>query len=269
MGKMKIGVFDSGLGGLVILRALIRMLPQYDYVYFGDTLHMPYGEKSPSAITKYTQESVGFLFRQNCALVIIACNTASATALKHLQQQYLPKNYPDRRILGVVVPTLEAVVSQQKKGVIGILATNATVRSKAYPRELRKLSLKDSIIQIAASELVPIIESNNRPAMNQLIRNYARKFRDFKTKTVVLACTHFPVIVKSLKRQIASGTTVLSQEEIIPKKLAEYIRRHPELEAQLSRKGRKEFFITKRMPRYKKIAKSWFGGTISLKTARP
>ncbi len=154
---MKIGIFDSGIGGLVIARSLISELPQYDYVYLGDTKRVPYGDRSQKEIYEFTRQGLDFLFAQGCGLAILACNTASAQALRKIQREYLPRKYPDKKVLGVVIPTAEACA---KYKVVGILATSSTVSSKSYVTELKKLNPKINIIQQAAPLLVPLIENN-------------------------------------------------------------------------------------------------------------
>jgi glutamate racemase len=158
---MRIGIFDSCLGGLVIAKAIFKRLPKYDYVYLGDTKNLPYGEKSPKQIFGYTKTAMDFLFNQNCQLILIACNTSSALALRKLQQQYLPANYPTRRILGVVVPTLEIADSVHRGKRIGVIGTSATIKSHIYKKELNKIDKKAKIFELSTPKLVPLIESNS------------------------------------------------------------------------------------------------------------
>jgi glutamate racemase len=171
---MKIGIFDSGLGGLVIAKSILKRLPKYDYIYLGDTKNLPYGEKTPTQIYRYTKNAVDFMFKQNCQLVIVACNTSSALALRRLQQKYLPKNYPNRRILGVVVPTLEVAYNKHRRKKIGVIGTSATINSHIYKKELSKIDKKAKIFELATPKLVPLIEKNSLQNAAKTLKLYLK-----------------------------------------------------------------------------------------------
>jgi glutamate racemase len=257
LGKFKLGFFDSGIGGLVVLRSVRKFLPEYDYVYFGDTANIPYGTKSKEQIYDLTKRAVEFLFRRGCLIVILACNTASATALRKLQKKYLPAAWPGHRVLGVVVPTLEAAFKEGGKGRIGVLATNATVRSGAYRKELRKIWPAGSIYQYAASDLVPVIEAGDGAAVARLLRRHVVKIKTNRVKTIILACTHFPLLRNYLLKLLKQPVKILSQDRIIPIKLRSYLRRHTELRARLSQFGSVSLYYTASGSQHQS-ARKWF-----------
>ncbi len=255
---MKIGIFDSGLGGLVILRAIRKTLPQYDYVYFGDTKRLPYGKRSQAEIYRFTKQGVKFLFEQDCGLVILACNTASSQALRKIQREFLPKYDPDKKVLGVIIPTAEEVTSGRFHRV-GILATIATVKSKAYLKELKKLNKNLTVIQQAAPLLVPLIEANRKKKIDQILRLYLRKIIEKKVGAVILACTHYPLVSGEIKKILPHGTAVLGQDKIIPKKLKEYLKHHSEIVKKLSRGATCRLYVSKTSKHYENLGKKWFG----------
>lgn len=264
---MKIGIFDSGLGGLVIAKSIIKKLPQYDYVYLGDTKNLPYGEKSPAKIFDYTKAAVDFLFRQDCALVIVACNTSSALALRKIQQQYLPKYYPDRRVLGVVIPTLEEADKNRRKK-IGVIGTNATINSHIYKKELKKIDPKAKIYELATPKLVPLIESNSLQKAAKTLELYLAVLQKKGIEALVLGCTHYPILKKEVRKLGGRKLEVVGQDEIIPYKLSGYLKRHREIAKKLSKKSQKEFLVTKVTPGFRAVAKRLFGKPVKLKTIK-
>lgn len=230
---MKIGIFDSGLGGLIIARAIRKEMPKYDYVYYGDTKNMPYGNKSHQEVLKYTKKAVDYLFREeNCNLIIIACNTASARALRKIQQEYLPQNFPDRRILGVLIPGAEEASKYER---IGIIATKGTVASKTFPIEIRKLNKKVKVFQCSAPTLVPLIEMRDMKKAEKELRKYLKPLIAKKLDALVLGCTHYPILKKEIKKILPQRTKIIAQDEIVPKKVKNYLKRHPEIEKKLSK----------------------------------
>ncbi len=248
---MKIGIFDSGLGGLVVLKELKRKLPKYDYLYLGDTKNLPYGDKSQAKIFDLTKKAVAYLFQQDCELVIVACNTASSQALRRLQQEYLPKSeFKSRKILGIIRPTVEEVENFQN---IGIIGTTRTIDSKSYLRELKKINPQLKIIQEATPQLVPMIEAGRLD--QQILSSYLKPFQN--TQALILGCTHYGLIKKDI-RQIYKGK-LIAQEELLPGKLAAYLKRHPALAKKLSRNSQLILAITKTNPRYQQLAEKWFG----------
>lgn len=231
----KIGVFDSGLGGLFIANAIRKRLPAYDYLYLGDTLHLPYGRRSDDAIYDLTEAAMRHLFGQECELVIIACNTASAAALRKLQQGFLAREFPNKRILGVVVPTLEAAIDHGATR-IGMIATQRTVHSKIYEAELKKLSPAVELCAVATPLLVPLIEEGGEKYIESVLGDYLAPIADENVQSIILGCTHY-VAIKDQVKKILPKADLISQDDIIPAKLADYLARHPEMEQRLSKGG--------------------------------
>lgn len=253
---MKIGVFDSGLGGLVITKALINALPEYDYVYYGDTKHLPYGEKTSGQILSYTIEAMKFLIAQNCGLIIIACNTATSIALRYLQQRFIPSYAPDVKVLGVVIPTVEeALLDNAAK--VGVIATRATVRSHIYEQELHKIKPDLEVREVAAPELVPAIEADDFAQAESLSREYAGQFAD--VDSLILGCTHYPLL-KNYFRSTLPKVRVISQDELMGAKLADYLRRHLEIDICLSRSRDYKFLVSDWNEHYQKVAATLFPG---------
>lgn len=262
----KIGIFDSGLGGLVIARSIVKAMPEYDYVYLGDTKRVPYGNRSHEAVFEFTRECVDYLFRkENCAIVIIACNTASARALRRIQQEYLPKNFPDRKVLGVLIPTAEECV---KFGRVGILATRGTVASNTFPVEINKLNPKIKIFQNPAPMLVSLAEEGEMKNVIPFIKKYLKPFWNKKLDALVLGCTHYPIFKKEIKKLLPKNIKIISQDEIIPKKLKDYLKRHPEIERLLTKQqtpneSRASYgariLVTDMTKTVEKLTKKWFG----------
>lgn len=264
---MKIGIFDSGLGGLVILRGVRKSLPQYDYVYFGDTRHLPYGKRSQAEIYRFTKRGVKFLFKQNCDLVVLACNTASSQALRKIQRDFLPNYYPNKRVLGVIIPTTEEIVAKRFSSV-GILATAATIKSKAYVKELKKLNKNIKIFQQAAPKLVTLIENYDKDNITPALKVYLKKLKKNKVQAVVLACTHYPLVKKEIKSQLPARTVVIGQDVIIPRKLKSYLIRHGEITKKLSRGGSCRLYVSKFSKHYINLEKKWFGTKQELKVVK-
>ncbi len=260
---MKIGIFDSGIGGLIVARAIRKAMPEYDYVYFGDTKRLPYGNKSHEAVFEFTKEAVDHLFRkENCALVIIACNTASARALGQIQKEYTPKEFPDRKVLGVLIPTAE-VASQYDR--IGILATLGTIASNAWAIEIKKLKAKVEIFQNSAPMLVPLIEEGEHILAEPFLMKYLQPFMDKKLDALVLGCTHYPILKKEIKKIMQKkekNIKIISQDEIVPKKLKEYLKRHAEITKKLSTKGSMKIIVTDKTQNMDRLVKKWFGSII-------
>ncbi len=264
----KIGVFDSGMGGLSILKSVTQELPEYDYIFFGDTKHVPYGEKSQARIYALTKKAVQFLFEQDCQIVILACNTASAKALRKLQQQWLPKYFPDRRILGMVVPTLEQVIKRKNIKRLGLLATRATVDSGVYRKELRKLTTPVRLFQRAAPKLVPLIEDHNFDQATVVLENYLQYFQQRAVDALIMGSTHYSLLKRQAKKIMGSRTIILSQDEIIPGRVAWYLRKHPKLRITLDQKHRRQFFATKVTPQFTKAVRDLFGPRATLREVK-
>ncbi len=264
---MRIGVFDSGYGGLTILDAIRRELPQYDYLYLGDNARAPYGTHSFDVIYRYTLQAVKYLFDHDCALVILACNTASAKALRTIQQKDLPLiNDKMVNVLGVIRPTVEAVPAITKTGHVGILATPATVSSESYVMELNKIFNSLEISQQACPLWVPLIENGEhlKPGADYFVDLYLRQIleKDPQIDTLVLGCTHYPLLLPKIaqwirnngKRFAAGDIQVISQGYLEAKSLADYLRRHPEYESQLSQGGSCRYLTTENADRFSQSA---------------
>lgn len=261
---MKVGVFDSGLGGLMIAKSIRSGLPDIDMVYYGDTLHLPYGNRSARAIYDYSRRAMDFLFSQNCRMIVVACNTASATALRRLQQEYLPASpWPERRILGVIVPTLEAAIERGCKN-IGLLGTNHTVRSDLYRIELEKLDPNIRITQIAAPLLVPMIENEGRQWIGPILKHYTRPLIEARCECIILGCTHYALLREEIEALVGKDTILLSQDEIIPDKLADYLTRHPEITDDIARNGQDRFIVSDLTDSYRNAARSLYGSALNI-----
>ena len=256
---MKIGFFDSGLGGLTILKSVARELPEYEYVYYGDTANLPYGDKTEEEIYRLTVEGVRYLYRNDCVLVIIACNTASAETVRRLQAELLPTEYPDRKLLGVIVPTIELLeFSQPTK--VALLATKRTIESKKYPRELDSKGNGNVIlIEVSTPELVPLIEAgNNDEATRRAISRIDGEAGD--SEVVVLGCTHYTQIRHSLREHFKNKKVIIAQDEVIPKKLESYLFNHPEITSRLTLGDERKIYLTKHRPDYDRLIGQFLGG---------
>lgn len=260
---MKLGIFDSGLGGLLIAKAIRDEMPDLDCVYFGDTANMPYGSRSQDVIFNHTVAGIEFLFAQDCDLVIIACNTASAFALRKIQQEYLPGRHKGRNVLGVVVPTLEEAVEEGFKN-IGLIATSYTVGTNIYGIELKKIRPDIKLSQNAAPLLVPLIENDGLRWAKPILEHYLRPLLDKNIEALILACTHYPFLKKEIQ-DIIGDIKILSQDEIIPTKLKDYLARHPEYK--ISRGGTCEFYVSDLTSSYRKAAEDFYGAQLDIKKA--
>jgi len=255
---MKIGFFDSGLGGLTILKAVTKELPEYDYEFYGDTANLPYGDKSEEEIFELTKAGVEFLFNKECSLVIIACNTSSAETIKKLQTDFLPKEYPHKKVLGVIIPTIEAVLDSSPKQ-ITILSTKRTAESRKYEMEFLKLKCKVPNVSISTPRLVPLIEGGE---MEEAHQNVFKIINEQKvTDNVVLGCTHY-TLLKSKLRDVYKGRGMrfFSQDEIIPEKLKLYLENHPEIKNELSTNKIRNIFLTKHSSKYDQIIQELLDG---------
>lgn len=257
---MKIGFFDSGLGGLIILKAVTVLLPNYDYEFYGDTAHLPYGDRSEEEIFQLTKNGVTHLFERDCALVIIACNTASAETLRRLQDSILVGEYAGRRILGVIIPTVEEVVLQTKNNV-ALIATKRTIESHKYTRELEKFSTTIKLHATALSALVPLIEAGSYREARVVIENYISQVPP-QTEALILGCTHYSLLKDDIRSLAGEGLVVFSQDEIIPQKLAHYLDHHPEISKTLSNTGVRNIFLTDTSSKYDHIIKTILGGVL-------
>jgi glutamate racemase len=262
----KIGVFDSGFGGLTVLRSMVDLLPNYRFIYFGDNARAPYGNKSFDLIYEYTLEGVNFLFNQGCELVVLACNTASAKALRTIQQNDLPKIAPKKRVLGVIRPSTEEITSYTRSGFVGILGTEGTVKSESYLLELEKTSPDLQVFQHACPLWVPLIEERQYETMagRMIIASDIDLLFKENTQidTVLLACTHYPIIKSIIEEVVGNRARIIEQGPLVAVKLKEYLTRHPEIDIRLGRDGGIEFYTTEREDYFNEHASEIYGSKI-------
>ena len=247
--KFPIGVFDSGYGGLTILSAIRKLLPEYDYVYLGDNARSPYGTRSFDVINDFTLQAVRYLFSEGCPLVILACNTASAKALREIQQKYLPTSEdPSRRVLGVIRPTAEVVGNVTETKHIGIMATPGTISAQSYEVELAKLFPDVSVHGQACPMWVPLVEygESNGEGADFLVDKYLNELleQDKQIDSIVLACTHYPLLRPKIEQYLPEGITLLSQGELVATSLKDYLHRHPEMNDRLTQGGSIRYLTT-------------------------
>lgn len=267
--KQPIGVFDSGYGGLTVLKEIVKKHPQYDYIYLGDNARAPYGNRSFETVYQYTLQCVEKLFAMNCNLVIIACNTASAKALRNIQQVDLPKKYPDKRVLGVIRPTTEIVGKYSKTGHVGVLGTKGTIASNSYPIEIEKFFPELKVYQEACPMWVPLVENNeiNSIAADYFVKkNLDNLFeKSDKIDTIILGCTHYPLLAEKIKKYIPENLTLLSQGEIVAESLTDYLKRHPEMEARCSKSNSIDFYTSDSEENFNEAASVFFGKEVKSK----
>jgi glutamate racemase len=253
-----IGVFDSGYGGLTILREIQKLLPQYDYLYLGDNARAPYGTRSFDIVYRFTLQAVEELFARGCRLVILACNTASAKALRSIQQKDLPHIDPTRRVLGVIRPTVEAIGAMSKTGHVGLFATPGTVRSESYTMEVAKLYPDMHLTGHACPMWVPLVENNEAhlPGADYFVNKDVAKLMgdDPAIDTVILGCTHYPILFPKIREALPKDVQLIAQGEIVAKSLADYLQRHPEMEQTISRTGHSEYLTTERADSFAQMA---------------
>ncbi len=272
MERAPIGVFDSGYGGLTVLKELVRFLPGYDFLYLGDNARNPYGTRSFKVVYEYTLQAVKYLFSQDCPLVIIACNTASAKALRSIQQIDLPKIAPENRVLGVIRPSVEKVAEISQNGHVGVLGTTGTVVSESYPIELKKWSegKVKSVVQEACPMWVPIVENNEIGSdgaeyfIQKNIQNILQK--DKNLDTLILGCTHYPLLMDSIARYVPENIRILEQGEIVATKLLDYLERHPEMDQRLSKDSVVEFLTTEQAENFDNMAELFLGQKVNATT---
>lgn len=267
--KKPIGVFDSGYGGLTVLKEIAKQLPAYDYIYLGDNARAPYGTRSFETVYEYTLECVQKLFSMGCELVILACNTSSAKALRTIQQKDLPRIAPGKKVLGVIRPTTEIVGKYSKTGHVGILGTVGTIKSDSYPIEIEKFYPHFKVVQEACPMWVPLVENNefeNEGADFFIQKNVNSLLaKDKNIDTIILGCTHYPLLISKIQKYLPSNITLLSQGEIVAKSLMEYLKRHVEMEQKCSKGGGIEFYTTDASENFDKAALCFFGSIVKSK----
>ncbi len=269
MQQTPIGVFDSGYGGLTVLKEIKKRLPQYDYIYLGDNARTPYGNRSFETVYHYTWQCVQWFFKQNCPLVVLACNTASAKALRTIQQNNLIKNFPEKKVLGVLRPTTEIIGNCSKTNHVGLMATNGTVQSQSYVIEIEKFFPDTTVVQQACPMLVPLIENNEfeNEAADYFIQKYLNDLlqKDDKIDTILLACTHYPLIKKRIEKFLPADVSVIAQGEIVAASLNDYLQRHTEIETKLSKNRSIQFYTTDSAEDFKNHASIFYGEAVDAK----
>lgn len=264
-----IGIFDSGYGGLTVLKEIEKELPQYDLLYLGDNARAPYGPRSFETVYHYTLECVKHLFGMGCHLVVLACNTASAKALRTIQQNDLPKIAPGKRVLGVIRPTTEIIGNLSKSGHVGVLGTYGTVSSGSYLIEIEKFFPQLRVSQEACPMWVPLIENNelNNEGADYFIRKNVENLlkKDPGIDAVILACTHYPIIENKIRQYLPQDVRLLSQGPIVSKGLKDYLKRHPEIDANCSKGGGRSFYTTDEPEGFDKAASLFYGGPVKSK----
>lgn len=253
-----IGVFDSGYGGLTILRRMRKILPQYDYLYLGDNARAPYGPRSFDVVYQFTREAVEKLFSMGCHLVILACNTASAKALRTLQMNDIPRWDPDRRILGVIRPTAECIGGITKSRHVGILATEGTIRSKSYDMEIHKLFPDIVVTGVACPLWAAIVEANEADSegAEYFVKKRIKQMfsADDKIDSVILGCTHYPMLLNSIKKHIPQGVQIIPQGDYVANSLKTYLNRHQLLEKKITKGGTVRYLTSENPERFKECA---------------
>lgn len=263
-----IGIFDSGYGGLTILNEIQSLLPSYDFLYLGDNARTPYGTRSFEVVYRFTLQCVEYLFKQGCQLVILACNTASAKALRTIQQKDLPRIAPERRVLGVIRPTVEAVGEMTQTGHIGVFGTVGTIDSQSYPIEIAKLSPQIEVHSTPCPMWVPLIENNEHKEegadyfvtkyVNELIR------QEPKIDTIILGCTHYPLLAPKIAANLPKEIRIVSQGEIVAKSLADYLQRHPAMAQKCSQNGQTQYLTTENPKKFAQSASIFLNSQIEV-----
>ncbi len=264
-----LGLFDSGVGGLTVAKAIRQRLPELQLCYLGDTARLPYGNRSAELVYRFTTEGVGWLLSRGCPLVIVACNTASALALRRLQQEWLPRHFPRARVLGVIRPLAEAVAKTSRFGRVGVVGTASTVASAAYARELAAQNPRLRVTQQKCPLLVPLIEEGwgHRPETKRILRAYLRPLKQARVDTLVLGCTHYPMMRNEFAAVMGKSCMVPDPAAVVAEKLAEYLEAHPELAAQITRGDVNQWWVTDGTETLTRIARQWLGTPIRLQTA--
>lgn len=259
-----IGVFDSGFGGINILRGIVKELPAYNYLYLGDTARTPYGTRSKEIVYEFTKQAVDFMFANNCELIIFACNTASSDALRKIQQEYLPKHYPGKKVLGVLIPAAEEAITKTRNKKIGVIATEGTVQSGAFVRELTKIEPKIKVFQNPCPLLVPIVEAGeqNSKATKIILENYLKPLRNKGIDTLILGCTHYGILENQVRKIIGSNIAIISEAKVVPKKFKNYLKRHELIEQKLGKNGVVHFYSTDLTNKFILLGGKFFGRKI-------
>lgn len=253
-----IGIFDSGYGGLTILSEIKKLLPEYDYIYLGDNSRAPYGSRSFEIVYQFTKEAVEALFERGCNLIILACNTASAKALRTIQQKDLPLINPEKRVLGIIRPTAEIIGSVTQTRHIGILGTNGTIQSNSYPLEIEKLHPDIIVNSLACPMWVPLVENNeyNSDGADYFVKKYIDSILsvDKDIDTLILGCTHYPLLLKKIEKYTPPSVKIIAQGKYIAESLSEYLKRHKDMNKLCTMNGKTKFLTTESESKFKEVA---------------
>ena len=267
MKNCSIGIFDSGYGGLTVFKSIAEKLPLYDYVYLGDNARSPYGDHSYETVYDYTLECVEWLFAKGCPLVILACNTASAKALRSIQQKILPVKYPNHRVLGVIRPTAEVIGEFTTSKIVGVMGTRGTVNSGSYLMEISKFFPEIKVLQQSCPMWVPLVENNEHsdPGADYFVEKYLNELfnQQANIDCLLLACTHYPLLTEKIRSFLPGNINILGQGQIVADSLARYLQKHLEIESLLGREGKRQFFTSGDESTFNKQASVFFGEEIS------
>lgn len=263
-----IGVFDSGYGGLTILRGMRQRLPQYDYMYLGDNARAPYGMRSFDVVYRFTRQAVMALFDMGCHLVILGCNTASAKALRSIQQNDLPHTFPNRRVLGIIRPTAEIIGSLTASRHVGVLATEGTIKSESYGLEIAKLYPDIKVSGVACPFWVPLVEYNeaDSPGADYFVKKRIDQLMslDPDIDTIILGCTHYPLLMPKIRKYVPDGVRIVPQGEYVANSLADYLVRHPEMEQCCSKGGTCRYLTTENTSRFRESAQMFLHESVDV-----
>ena len=266
-----IGIFDSGYGGLTIYNEIKKLLPDYDYIYLGDNARTPYGTRSFNTVYEFTRQAVRYLFEQGCQLVILACNTASAKALRSIQQLDLPLLDPNRRVLGIIRPTVESIGEVTKSRHVGVLATEGTIKSLSYPLEIRKLFPDIEVTGEACPIWVPLVETNEfaSDGADFFIKRHIENLlaRDSMIDTIILGCTHYPILLDKIRKYVPKGISIMTQGSAVASSLKDYLSRHPEMDSLCTKGSSSTFFTTESEGKFGNQASLFLNQQIEVKTA--
>lgn len=256
---MKIGIFDSGLGGLWSAKSIIKNLPEYSYVYLGDTKRLPYGNRGANTVYEFFCEALRFFYEKgNCKIVVVACNTVSAEAVERAKKEFLPKYFPNRKIIGVV-GSIARDASKYKR--VGIIATLGTVASGTYPKRILEISPETKIFQNPAPLLVPIIEAGENELVDTVLPRYLKPLVSKKIEVLVLGCTHYAIIKNNIKKMLPKGIKIISQDTTLWRRVKDHLDSNPETKNELDKNHGRIFYVTEKTPHFQKLAKKWFPGS--------
>ncbi len=265
--KKNIGVFDSGFGGISTLRGIVKELPEYNYIYLGDNARTPYGTRSQETILRFSQEAVSFLIKKNCDLIIFACNTASSKALRKIQRNYINKLYPEKRVLGVLMPAVEEAAEKTKNKRIGIIATEGSINSMSFKKELKLIDKEIKVFQQATPLLVPLVESGEYKSeiADLVLKKYLKNLIKKNIDTLILGCTHYGILEKKIRKIIGPKIIIISDKKAVPQKLRSYLLRHTEIESNLKKNGVVKFYTTDSTEKFTTLGSKFFGEKIKVK----